>query len=304
MVATELNRARKAARMAASSGRALLPGVSSYLLALALVLLAYLARNLADQALEDESPYLLFVPAVLVSAGIGGFGPGLLATLFSIFLTVSPWFRLWEIHTFSPVFFFVIGIGMSWLGGRLLRVRAAMAVTTQSLLAREAHLQSILDSVPEAMIVIDPTGIIRSFSSTAERLFGYGTSEVIGQNVKMLMPQPYREDHDGYLKRYAETGERRIIGIGRVVVGQRKNGSTFPMELAVGEMHSLDQTFFTGFIRDLTEKQTTEARLQELQAELVHISRLTAMGEMASALAHELNQPLSAISTTCKARDA
>ncbi len=109
------------------------------------------------------------------------------------------------------------------------------------------------------------------------------------------MPSPYRENHDGYLERYLRTGERRIIGIGRVVVGERRDGSTFPMELAVGEMRSSNQRFFTGFIRDLTERQQTEARLQELQSELVHMSRLTAMGEMASALAHELNQPLSAI---------
>ena len=116
----------------------------------------------------------------------------------------------------------------------------------------------------------------------------------------MLMPSPYRESHDGYLERYLRTGERRIIGIGRVVVGERKDGSTFPMELAVGEMKSGNQRFFTGFIRDLTERQQTEARLQELQSELVHISRLTAMGEMASTLAHELNQPLSAIANYMK----
>ena len=114
------------------------------------------------------------------------------------------------------------------------------------------------------------------------------------------MPTPYRENHDGYLERYLRTGERRIIGIGRLVVGERKDGSTFPMELAVGEMRSSNQRFFTGFIRDLTERQQTEARLQELQSELVHISRLTAMGEMASALAHELNQPLSAIANYMK----
>jgi two-component system sensor kinase FixL len=114
------------------------------------------------------------------------------------------------------------------------------------------------------------------------------------------MPPPYRGNHDGYIARYLTTGERRIIGIGRVVVGQRKDGSTFPMELAVGEMKSGTQRFFTGFIRDLTERQMTEARLQELQSELVHISRLTAMGEMASTLAHELNQPLSAISNYLK----
>ena len=171
---------------------------------------------------------------------------------------------------------------------------------TSDALAREAHLQSILDTVPEAMIVIDERGFIQSFSSAAERLFGCQAAEVIGRNVSILMPTPYRENHDGYLLRYMTTGERRIIGIGRVVVGQRKDGSTFPMELAVGEMKSGDQRYFTGFIRDLTERQQTEARLQELQSELVHISRLTAMGEMASTLAHELNQPLSAIANYLK----
>ena len=125
-------------------------------------------------------------------------------------------------------------------------------------------------------------------------------AEVLGKNIKMLMPSPYRESHDSFLERYLRTGERRIIGIGRVVVGERKDGSTFPMELAVGEMKSGNQRFFTGFIRDLTERQQTEARLQELQSELVHISRLTAMGEMASTLAHELNQPLSAIANYLK----
>src|ERR687888_529001 len=114
------------------------------------------------------------------------------------------------------------------------------------------------------------------------------------------MRSPYRENHDSYIERYLRTGERRIIGIGRVVVGERKDGSTFPMELAVGEMRSNNKRFFTGFVRDLTERQQTEARLQELQSELVHISRLTAMGEMASALAHELNQPLSAIANYLK----
>jgi two-component system sensor kinase FixL len=123
---------------------------------------------------------------------------------------------------------------------------------------------------------------------------------VLGQNIRMMMPSPYRESHDAYLARYLRTGEKRIIGIGRVVVGERRDGSTFPMELAVGEMRANDRRFFTGFIRDLSERQKTEARLQELQSELVHISRLTAMGEMASALAHELNQPLTAIANYLK----
>ena len=196
--------------------------------------------------------------------------------------------------------FALIGAGIAWSGEQLQRNRIQAATSARDALAREAHLTSILDTVPDAMIVIDERGIIHSFSSAAERLFGFSPAEVLGTNIKQLMPSPYRENHDGYLERYLRTGERRIIGIGRVVVGERRDGSTFPMELAVGEMRSSNQRFFTGFIRDLTERQQTEARLQELQSELVHISRLTAMGEMASALAHELNQPLSAIANYMK----
>ena len=124
--------------------------------------------------------------------------------------------------------------------------------------------------------------------------------EAIGQNVSILMPNPDRSRHDGYLARYRSTGERHIIGIGRIVTGQRKDGTTFPMHLSIGEMQSGGAPYFTGFVRDLTEHQQTQARLQELQSELVHVSRLSAMGEMASALAHELNQPLAAISNYMK----
>jgi two-component system sensor kinase FixL len=203
-------------------------------------------------------------------------------------------------ETAAAIAFMLIGVGVAWSGEQLQRNRLRAAASARQAVAREAHLTSILDTVPDAMIVIDERGIIQSFSSAAERLFGYESSEVVGQNIKILMPSPYRENHDGYIERYLRTGERRIIGIGRVVVGERNDGSTFPMELAVGEMRSSNQRFFTGFIRDLTERQQTEARLQELQSELVHISRLTAMGEMASALAHELNQPLSAIANYMK----
>jgi two-component system, LuxR family, sensor kinase FixL len=170
----------------------------------------------------------------------------------------------------------------------------------EALRTRESHLQSILETIPDAMIVIDGNGIMQFFSSAAERQFGYSESEAVGRNVSILMPNPDRSRHDGYLARYRSTGERHIIGIGRIVTGQRKDGTTFPMHLAVGEMQSGGMPYFTGFVRDLTEHQQTQARLQELQSELVHVSRLTAMGEMASALAHELNQPLAAISNYMK----
>jgi two-component system sensor kinase FixL len=170
----------------------------------------------------------------------------------------------------------------------------------EALRTRESHLRSILDTVPDAMIVIDGYGIVQFFSTAAERLFGYAEQEAIGRNVSELMPQPDRDRHDGYLARYRSSGERHIIGIGRIVTGKRRDGTTFPMHLSIGEMQSGGEPYFTGFVRDLTEHQQTQARLQELQSELVHVSRLSAMGEMASALAHELNQPLAAISNYMK----
>lgn len=170
----------------------------------------------------------------------------------------------------------------------------------QALEAAEARLRSILQTVPDAMIIIDEKGRIESLSTTAERLFGYSHDEVAGRNVSILMPSPYREQHDAYIERYLSTGERRIIGIGRIVVGQRKDGSTFPMHLTVGELRSGDRHHFTGFIRDLTDQQITESRLKELQSEVTHMSRFTALGEMASTLAHEINQPLTAISNYLK----
>jgi two-component system, LuxR family, sensor kinase FixL len=274
-----------------------------YATALLAVGIAFLARIALTPILQDNSPYLFFVPAVLVAAGFGGLGPGLVATALGAvlgFFVISPFPHGAAAEIFNVAAFALFGAGIAWVGEQLQRSRIHADASARDALAREAHVKSILDTIPEAMIVIDERGIIQSFSSAAERLFGYAAAEVIGKNIKLLMPSPYRESHDSYLERYLRTGERRIIGIGRVVVGERRDGSTFPMELAVGEMRSSNQRFFTGFIRDLTERQQTEARLQELQSELVHISRLTAMGEMASALAHELNQPLSAIANYMK----
>jgi two-component system sensor kinase FixL len=278
---------------------------ASYAFAIGLVALVLLLRSTLAPTIDNQALYLFLTPSVLIAGIVGGLGPGLFATFLAVVLHLSitgEYANL--VNPRSPLFiseltragtFVLLGAGIAWFGERLRAARMQAITGTQNALAREAHMQSILDTIPDAMIVIDTNGIIQSFSAAAVRLFGYSAQEAIGKNIKMMMPSPYRQQHDGYISRYMNTGERRIIGIGRVVVGERKDGSTFPMELAVGEMKSNNQRFFTGFIRDLSERQKTEARLQELQAELVHISRLTAMGEMASTLAHELNQPLSAI---------
>lgn len=161
--------------------------------------------------------------------------------------------------------------------------------------AREAHLRSILETVPDAMIVIDERGFILSFSAAAERMFGYTEDEVLDENVSILMPSPDRERHDGYLERYLRTGERRIIGIGRVLTARHRDGATFPIELSVGEARIGDDRVFTGFIRDLTERQQAELRVHDLQSVLAHVQRVSEMGTLATSLAHELNQPLTAI---------
>src|SRR5260370_12255252 len=179
-------------------------------------------------------------------------------------------------------------------------VTADRTATELALQAAEARLRSILETVPDAMIIIDERGRIESLSRTAERLFGYSMDEVAGKNIKMFMPSPNREQHNGYLERYLATGEQHIIGIGRIVVGQRKDGTTFPMHLTIGELRSADKHYFTGFIRDLTDQQITQNRLKELQSEVTHMSRFTALGEMASTLAHEINQPLTPIHTYLK----
>lgn len=247
-----------------------------------------------------EDITLIFLTVLVGAVGIyGGAGPGLAVMALGLVYAAAWMLRMPEFSVLAAargLAFIAAAAGGAWAGERRRHAIEQAETTNSDLLAREAHLRSILQTVPEAMIVIDERGTIQSFSTTAERLFGYGPEEVIGRNVKMLMPQPYRGEHDSYLERYRTTGERRIIGIGRLVVGERKDGSTFPLELSVGEMKSGKARFFTGFIRDLTERQQSEQRLQELQSELVHISRLTALGEMSSALAHELNQPLAAIS--------
>lgn len=260
-------------------------------------------RLLLDRYFHDDFVFLLFVPALLASAAVGGLGPTLLSGLLSILLSfwVIGFQRIEDTEVLlRGGVFLILTLAIGLIGSRLLRSNQAIREFMADASAREAHLESILATVPDAMIVIDERGIMQSFSSAAERQFGWTAAEVIGKNVSMLMPDPYRTAHDGYLQRYMTTGERRIIGIGRVVVGERKDESTFPMELSVGEMVSGQARYFTGFVRDLTERQEQERRLQDVQGELVHVSRLTALGEMASAMAHELNQPLTAATNFMK----
>ncbi len=141
---------------------------------------------------------------------------------------------------------------------KMAREKVRQHITEQQLRESEAKARSILETTVDAIITINPRGIIQSYNKTAEKLFQYKASDVIGKNVKMLMPEPYRQEHDDYIDRYVETGERKIIGKGREVSGRRKDGTTFPMYLAVSEVKLPGHHIFTGIVRDITEQRRLE----------------------------------------------
>jgi two-component system, LuxR family, sensor kinase FixL len=165
----------------------------------------------------------------------------------------------------------------------------------------ESRFNALLDAAVDAIILIDPRGHVTRFNLAAERMFGYAEAEVVGRNVSLLMPEPYRSQHDAYIGRYASTGERRIIGIGREVEARRKDASTFPIDLSVGEFRAGGEHGFVGIIRDLTERKAQTREAEGLRARLTHVGRLGTLGEMVSGIAHEVNQPLTAISNYASA---
>lgn len=263
------------------------------------LMVGFAVRVALDGVLAGRAPFLFFAPTVVFVSVVAGFRLGFTLTLFAAGAGLLAEYVTGPVEPrdyMTAVIFAGIGTLFALVGERMNREIRRNEEARTVIMRREAHLRSILATIPDALVIIDGDGIVREFSPSAEKQFGWQADEVVGKNVKMLMPSPYRESHDSYLARYHATGEPRIIGVGRVVMGQRKDGSTFPMELAVGEMSQDDAPVYTAFIRDLTETQDREARLQELQSELFHVSRLTALGELSSALAHEINQPLAAIS--------
>ena len=155
----------------------------------------------------------------------------------------------------------------------------------------------MIDAALDGMVVIDSSGTVLLYNDACERLFGYSAEEVVGTNVNVLMTQTDRKNHDTYIRSYLRTGTARIIGIGRDVTGRRKDGSTVPLRLSVGELRDDENTpLFIGTLHDLTEALRARERIEELQSELMQVARASAVGEMGSALAHELTQPLSAVS--------
>jgi PAS domain S-box-containing protein len=178
---------------------------------------------------------------------------------------------------------------------------AAGAPAAEALANSESRLHAVLAAAVDGILTIDERGAVQTINPAAERLFGYAADEVIGQNVKLLMPPPFRDEHDGYLARYLATGEKRIIGIGREVVGLRKDGTSFPMDLSVAEACLGDGRVFVGIIRDLTERKRADEDIRAMTQQLWHAAKLASVGELAASIAHELNNPLATVSLRVEA---
>jgi two-component system sensor kinase FixL len=259
----------------------------AYIVAVLLVASSLVLRWWLRGWLGESVPYLQFFPAILVAALYGGLGPGILATFLSvvaamvIFLPPAGLAVGGIPDVLSLGFFVAIGLGVSWLNHQL-RSEAALSGS------RAERLDAIISTMVDGIIVIDAHGRVEVFNPAAEHLFGYSAREVLGRNVNMLMPSPYREEHDAYMTRYLETGRARIIGIGREVQGLRKDGSSFPARLSVSEITVQGERKFTGILHDLTDRVEMERRLREQAA-------LAKLGEMAAVIAHEVKNPLAGI---------
>lgn len=178
-------------------------------------------------------------------------------------------------------------------GDRWLGVFLDIDAIAEARAASESSAEAVLNTVMEGIVTISDRGVIESFNPAAEKIFGYGIEEVVGQNVSILMPAPYAAEHDTYLQRYLLTGEKQIIGTGREVTGRRKDGSTFPLDLAVSEVQLMDRRLFTGVVRDLTE-------LRSAQAASVRAERLAGIGQMVAAIGHESRNALQRIQASAE----
>jgi PAS domain S-box-containing protein len=247
-------------------------GARRYVVAVVAIAASLLLRQLLQPWLGPHVPYLQFFPAILLAAWYGGFGPGALAT--AVATLASMYFYLppdglainGAADAISLALFIGTGLAIAGLNDGLRRAEQARRVEAELATGRAERLDAIINTTVDGIIVINARGIVEEFNRGAERLFEYSASEIIGRNVSVLMLSPEHEEHDSYLQRYLATGHAKIIGTGREVTGRRRDGTTFPLHLSVGEMRTGAERKFTGMLHDLTKRSQLDERLRASEA--------------------------------------
>jgi two-component system sensor kinase FixL len=269
-----------------------------------LAALASLAIHLFFGPLFSHSVYLFCLPALLVCAALGGFPSAMSATLI---LGAGAYVADLDAQLPAPerlgrvILFLLIGAGVALAGHQLHRALGARRARIAALEDREAILRAGLDATSDASVVADEDGTIVTFSRAAELLFDWRADDICGRNISLLMPRADASVHERHIQRYLQTGERRVLGSSRRVMGLRKGGGEFPIELRIGEVRVGPRRYFSAVVRDLSTMHEAERRSGQLHAHLTQVWSLNSMGEMASVLAHELNQPLSAVANYLRA---
>jgi PAS domain S-box-containing protein len=260
------------ARLESAGTSAITAITARYLVALMALGGALLFRYLFRGSLGVEVPYLQFYPAIILASWYGGLGPGVLTTCLSAvgamhFLLPPEGIGVGDAaDQLSLGVFVATGVVIAWLNDRLQQAKEVHQTFAATAMARAERLDAILNMTADGIIVIDAKGRIEAFNRGAQDLFGYHEDEVLGRNVSLLMPAPHHEQHDGYIERYLTTGEARIIGTGREVIGRRRDGTVFPVHLSVREMRIGGERKFTGMLHDLTKRTHLEGALGASEA--------------------------------------
>ncbi len=282
-------------------------------MALISVGLALAARMLLTPVIgPGREPFLTLFGAIMLSAWYGGFGPALAAVV--VGALSAEWILRRPANVLLPAtlegwidlaMVLAIGVTIAALGGamRSARLRAEASAkrahrVEEELEDVELRARAVLDMVLSGIVSIDAQGRVQTFNPAAERMFGYAAAEVIGQNVSLLMPAPQSEQHDRYLAEYLRTGVPKVLGIGREVTGRRKDGTTFPLELALSDSVLHGQHIFTAILRDLTERKRAEERERQLERRAQQRERLADIGAMTARIAHDIGNPLAGLSMT------
>ncbi|MEP7307488.1 MAG: PAS domain S-box protein, partial [Acidobacteriota bacterium] len=246
-------------------------GSARYVVAVALIGAALLFRYALRGWLSPSVPHLQFFPAILIAAWYGGLGPGVVATA-AASLAAMYWFPPTGLAVGQPgdlvslSLFVATGLGVAWTNHQLRAAESECRAEAAMATERAERLDAIINTTVDGIIVMDTTGTVEAFNRGAERLFGYPASEAIGRNLNMLMPSPDHEEHDTYLGRFLNTGGATTNGSGRQVTGRRRDGTTVPLHLSVGEMSVKGERKFTAMVHDLTERMRLDGQLRASEA--------------------------------------